>query len=172
MVIQSLNFRSKTREARSRTRTRSPRIEICERRTLLASNGFLQGIVSLNGSSQGQAGATVQLYNLNSPTIPIQTTTTDASGAYLFQNLPSGSYRITETPPSGYVNDASQPNSPLTPIISQTTNSIEVQLSDPSQLQVSYPSNNKENLTITSNPPLSTPTGLVGQPTEHNCQRA
>ena len=88
---------------------------------------------------------------------------TDASGAYLFQNLPSGSYRITETPPSGYVNDASQPNSPLTPIISQTSNSIEVQLSDPSQLQVSYPSHNKETLTITSNPPLSTPTGLVGQ---------
>jgi SdrD B-like domain len=163
MVIQSLNFRSKSREARSRWQTRSPRIEICERRMLLASNGFLQGIVSLSGSSQGLAGASIQLQKLDSPSIPNQTTTTNASGAYLFQNLPSGKYLITETPPSGYVNDASQPNSPLTPIISQTSSSIEVQLSDPSQLQVSYPSNNKEPLTITSNPPLSTPTGLVGQ---------
>ncbi|MGD0044829.1 MAG: carboxypeptidase-like regulatory domain-containing protein, partial [Isosphaeraceae bacterium] len=90
MVIQSLNFRSKSREARSRWQTRSPRIEICERRMLLASNGFLQGIVSLSGSSQGLAGASIQLQKLDSPSIPNQTTTTNASGAYLFQNLPSG----------------------------------------------------------------------------------
>ena len=161
MIIQSLNSRSRSREARSRTR--SPRLEICERRTLLASSGFLQGVVTFSGTSQGQAGATVTLYNLSAPTIPIQTTTTGASGIYLFQNLPSGSYRITETPPSGYANDTSQPNSPLTPILNQTSSSIDVQLSDSTQLLVSYPSHNKETLTVSSTPPISPSTGLVGQ---------
>ena len=58
-----------------------------------------------------------------------------------------------------------QSESPLTPFISggQTASSIEVQLSDPSQLQVSYPSHNKETLTIVSNPQITPAEGLVGQ---------
>jgi len=165
MIIQNLNFRCKSSEARKRSRMRtcSPRIEICERRVLLASSGFLQGVVSLNGTSQGLPGAIIQLYELNSPSIPIQTTTTDANGVYLFQNLPSGSYRITETPPAGYISDTSQPNSPLTPILGQTTSSIDVQLSDPSKLQLSYLTHNKEILTLSNVPPLPDPLLLVGQ---------
>ncbi len=165
MVVQSFRFRSTGSKSRLLGRIRKPRIEICEQRTLLASTGFLQGVVTLNGTSQGQAGAIVQLYNLNSPTTPIQTITTGASGVYLFQNLPSGNYKITETPPAGYVNNGvpSQSESPLTPISGPTSSSIDVQLSDPSQLLVSYPSRNKEILTVSATPPINPATGLVGQ---------
>ncbi len=97
------------------------------------------------------------------PSIPDQSTTTDAQGAYLFQNLPSGKYRITETPRSGFVNDSAptQDMSPLTPLTPVSNSTIDVQLSDPSQLQLSYPTNNKETLTLTNNG--LTRQGLVGQ---------
>jgi uncharacterized cupredoxin-like copper-binding protein len=128
---------------------------------LLAGTGFLQGIAYLSGTSQGLAGATILLHKLDLPSIPDQSVTTDATGTYLFQNLPSGKYRLTETPPPGFVNDQSLPDSPLTPILGQTSSSIDVQLSDPSQLLLSYPSHNKEVLTTTNNG--ATHQSLVGQ---------
>jgi uncharacterized repeat protein (TIGR01451 family) len=58
----------------------------------------------------GIAGAVVTLLDgANNPVTtdalgnPIAPITTPASGAYLFTNLPAGTYRIQVTPPSGYV---------------------------------------------------------------------
>jgi protocatechuate 3,4-dioxygenase beta subunit len=91
------------------------------------------------------------LHKLDSPPIPDQTVTTDANGVYSFSSLPSGQYRITETPPTGFANDASHANSPLTKILAQTPQSFDVQLSDFSQLQTSYVSRNSELLTAVAN---------------------
>jgi hypothetical protein len=33
----------------------------------------------------------------------VTTTTTDANGAYVFENLPVGSYKVSVTTPSGYI---------------------------------------------------------------------
>jgi SdrD B-like domain len=135
--------------------------ESCEPRVLMAAGtGFLQGVVTISGTSQGLAGATIQLESLPGGTV-VQSTTTDAHGVYLFQGLASGQYRLVETPPTGYLNDQSQPNSPLTPILGQTSSSIDVQLSDPSQLLLSYPSHNKVELTV--NNIGHTHDSLVGQ---------
>ena len=162
MVTQRRKIRSHNRGEQSNKRAQSPTLEACEQRTLLASTGFLQGVVTLTGTSTGLANATVMLQSLASPpSISPQTTTTNSSGVYQFLNLPSGKYLITETPPTGFENDASQPNSPLTPILNQTPSSIEVQLSDPTQLQLSYVSRNTENLSITTNG--LTQAGRIGQ---------
>ncbi len=161
MMTADLNPRRGSREARLRRRSEAPRLELCEQRILLAATDFLQGVVTVTGSGQDLAGATVVLHKLDTPSIPDQTVTTGTSGAYLFQNLPAGSYQITETPPAGYVNYASQPNSPLTPILGQTASTINVQIGDASALQLSYPSHIKEQLTLTANG--TTQTGLVGQ---------
>ncbi|MGC8639402.1 MAG: SdrD B-like domain-containing protein [Isosphaeraceae bacterium] len=119
----------------------------------------------MSGTSQGLAGATVLLHKLDSPSIPDQSVTTGASGVYLFQNLPSGEYQLTETPPAGYVNDTLpvQTASPLTPISNPNTssNSVDVLLGDPSQLLISYPSHNKEELVVNNNG--LTHDSLVGQ---------
>ena len=161
MVIQRSNLQSRGRKTRLLRRAQLPNLEICEQRTLLAATGFLQGVVTLTGSSTGLAGASVLLQKLDSPSIPNQTVTTDSSGVYQFLNLPAGKYSITETPPSGYENDTSQPNSPLTPVLSQTASTIEVQVGDPTQTQLSYVSRNTEDVTVTTNG--STQTGHVGQ---------
>ena len=164
MVSQSRIAGSQRLAPRLKRRARTPGVEAFEPRLLLASSAFLQGIVTISGTSQPQAGATILLHSLDSPpSIADQSTTTNAQGAYLFQNLPSGKYQITETPPAGYVNESAptQPNSPLTPITPVSTSTIDVQLSDPSQLLLSYPTNNKETLTLTSNG--LTQAGRVGQ---------
>ena len=150
---------------RSPCRSRVANLESCEPRVLLSgSAGFLQGVVYLSGTSQGLAGATVQLESLPSGAI-VQTVTTGANGVYLFQNLPSGEYRLTETPPAGYVNDTLpvQADSPLTPLSNTdpASNSVDVQLGDPSQLLLSYASHNKEQLYVTNNG--QTHDSLVGQ---------
>jgi hypothetical protein len=153
--ISSLNRR------RVRARATAPGIELCEARLLLADNAFLQGIVTDSVTSLPLAGATVMLHKLDSPPIPDEMVTTAADGLYQFQNLPPGQYRITETPPAGYVNDGTQSDSPLTKILNQTSSSIDVQLSDPTQLQLSYPSHNKEVITTTTNGLVTT--SLTGQ---------
>ena len=47
-------------------------------------------------------GIAVQLFDINNLTTPIQTTTTDGSGKYLFDGLSKGSYRLKFIKPSGY----------------------------------------------------------------------
>ena len=151
---------TRSMKRRSAVRRQAPVLEICEDRLLLSLPGLLQGVVYISGTSQVLPDASVSLEDLNDPSLN-QTTTTNANGVYSFQNLSPGPYRITETPPTGYVNDSSQPNSPLTKILNQTPSSIDVQLSDLSQLQVSYPSRNEEVLTLNNNGEVAT--GEVGQ---------
>src|SRR5271166_435863 len=82
---------------RLKTRAQTPSVEAFEPRLLLASSAFLQGIVTVSGTSQPQAGATILLHSLDSPpTITYQSTTTNAQGEYLFTGLPSGKYQLTE----------------------------------------------------------------------------
>ena len=155
------------RALRLKPRTQRPKVEALEPRLLLTTpGGFLQGIVTVSTASglipQPAPGAMVELQSLDvPPTITPQSTTTDANGVYTFQGLPIGTYRITEMPPSDYTNFSSTPNSPLTPILNHTASTIDVQLGDPSQLLVHYPSNNKEDLFVTSNG--LTKEGLIGQ---------
>ena len=117
------------------SRSRVVNVESCEPRVLLANTGILQGVVLISGTSQGLAGATVQLESLPNQTI-LQTMTTGANGVYQFEGLAPGNYRIVETPPAGYVNGQTDTNnSPLTPILGSTSKSIDVQLGDFGQLQ-------------------------------------
>ncbi|MBK9462530.1 MAG: carboxypeptidase regulatory-like domain-containing protein [Sphingobacteriales bacterium] len=55
-----------------------------------------------DGNEPGVSGVTVQLYNAVTNTLT-GTTTTDASGAYLFTDLPAGSYYVVFTSPNGYL---------------------------------------------------------------------
>ena len=148
MVSQIRIARPKRRAPRLKPRAQTPRVEAFEPRLLLASSAFLQGIVTVSGTSQPLAGATVLLQSLDSPRrFPTRAQRLTPREFICSRISPAAQYRITETPPSGYVNDSAQPNSPLTPILNQTSSTIDVQLSDPSQLLLSYPSHNKENLT-------------------------
>ncbi|WP_165228360.1 SdrD B-like domain-containing protein [Aquisphaera insulae] len=148
------------RAVRPRRRRHAPRVDACEERLLMAT-GFLQGIVTLGTTGQGIAGAVVRLHRLDNPSVPDQTMITGASGDYIFRGLDAGSYRITETPPAGYVNGSTQVNSPLTPVIASTSSSIDVQLGDPSDLSITYEKHNKKTLTTTNNG--TTHQSLVGQ---------
>ena len=86
---------------------------------------FLQGNVynDLNGNNTYSpndtpiVGATVKLYKSDGVTL-LCTTTTSASGAYLFDKadvaggeLLPGTYIVVETPPAGYVNEGVQSSS-------------------------------------------------------------
>ena len=144
-------------------RVQRPRVEAFEPRLLLSNDAFLQGIVTISGTSQPLAGATVEIQSLSDPSFPEQKTTTGPDGVYTFPGLPSGNYQLTEIPPSSFANDTAptQAESPLTPLTPVSNSTVDVQLSDPSKLLVSYPTNNKEDLTITCNG--ETEEGLVGQ---------
>ncbi|HEY2154223.1 MAG TPA: SdrD B-like domain-containing protein, partial [Isosphaeraceae bacterium] len=123
-----------------------PLLESIERRQLLAG-GFLQGTVFLDTDASGKlepgntplGGALVQLVDPISHNV-LQSFTTQADGNYLFTGLAPGTYQLVETPPSGYANEGIQNNSPLTPVLSSTSSTINVQVVDPSQLTVSFSS--------------------------------
>jgi hypothetical protein len=105
-----------------------PFVEACERRELLASNNFLQGVV-LDTSNNPLSGATVTLFSLPGNTQVGSPVVTGANGVYSFTGLATGQYKIVETPPSGYSNSST---SDLTHLYSTTlgTNSITVTISD------------------------------------------
>ncbi|QEH38894.1 Serine-aspartate repeat-containing protein D precursor [Aquisphaera giovannonii] len=151
---------SKMPRARRTRRDRlAPRVDACEGRLLMAT-GFLQGAVTVGTTGQGLAGATILLHRLDAAAAD-RTTTTDASGNYLFTGLDAGSYRLTETPPTGYVNASTEANSPLTPVTATTASSIDVRVGGGDGLTVSYPSHNKKVLTITNDG--KTQPSLIGQ---------
>lgn len=72
--------------------------------------GFVYADTNGNGikdaGEPGIAGVTVSATN-TSTSVKVSTTT-DASGAYLFSNLPAATYRIDETQPSAYLDGADQ----------------------------------------------------------------
>ena len=62
-----------------------------------------------DGGESGIAGVNMSITKADGSAVtdvygnPVTTTTTDASGNYLFANLPVGSYKVTAMTPSGYV---------------------------------------------------------------------
>jgi hypothetical protein len=74
----------------------------------------LAGLVYVDTQKSGQyvsgdpllSGVTITLTGTSDHGSVSQNTTTNSSGAYSFTNLRPGSYTITETPPSGYLNGA------------------------------------------------------------------
>lgn len=134
--------------ARRRPNRFRPAVEQLEERQLLAT-GFLQGVafVSSNGSTQygpGDSplpGALIQVFTQNGSQLVAQTTTT-ANGSYLITGLNPGTYRLVETPPSGYANTGVQTNlSPIDPATAVSDSTIQVTVVDPSQLTATFNAN-------------------------------
>jgi hypothetical protein len=135
----------------SRRRKFCPTVEALEDRTLLTAGAFLEGTVFLDTNHNGvldagepyQQGATVSLYNQAGTTL-LATTTTDAKGAYLFSdsNVPgglnAGTYRLVETPPAGFFNQGAQALSQLDPATVLGSNTIQVTITDPSNLFLNF----------------------------------
>ncbi|MGE5430073.1 MAG: SdrD B-like domain-containing protein [Syntrophomonadaceae bacterium] len=102
----------------------------CETPTTASLGDFIWNDLNHNGiQDAGEPGiqnVTVQLYKCSDNTL-VATTTTNASGYYLFSNLPAGQYYVKVTAPSGYsittqnvgLNDAV--DSDIDPTTGQTT---------------------------------------------------
>jgi hypothetical protein len=140
-----------------------PVIEVLEDRWLLSAGAFLQGTAFIDANQDHTldpgdpylSGAIVSLYQGTtvSPATLLAAATTDANGAYLFDdaNVPTsfgnpglnpGTYTLVQTPPPGFVNDATQVLSQLNPATAVDASTIQVTLLDPSQIFISF--NSKE----------------------------
>jgi hypothetical protein len=136
-----------------------PACESLEDRTLLAAGAFLQGTAFIDANQDGKLdpgdphlpGVTISLYQGTtvSPATLLATTVTDANGNYLFSdaNVPMsfgspglnpGTYSLVETPPTGFVNDATQVLSQLNPATSVNASTIQVTLLDPANIFISF----------------------------------
>ncbi len=156
MINRIRPSRRVVRRNNSKLRLR-PAIETVEPRIVLSTVGFLQGTVYANpADTTPLANATVSLYPYQSTTTsPLQTVTTSTTGSYVFTGLTPGNYTIVETPPTGYANDGTSINSPLTTTLSTTSSSINVTVYDLSDVSVNYDSGNPYN--------TSTSTGAYGR---------
>ncbi|MEQ9409859.1 MAG: SdrD B-like domain-containing protein, partial [Fuerstiella sp.] len=127
--------------------------ESLEQRTLLTAELFLQGssFVDANGNNEfdggdvPKVGATIELYNSDGTSL-LATTTTDANGGYVFDqtNFPGlvpGTYQITEIPTAGFVNSGVEILSDLNPATGLSSDTVQVTLVDPTDLQVTVDSN-------------------------------
>ncbi|HWG45730.1 MAG TPA: SpaA isopeptide-forming pilin-related protein, partial [Gemmataceae bacterium] len=121
-----------------------PFLEVLEDRRLLSGSGFLQGMVLNDTDQTPLSGAIVQLQQQQtggsfvSIGTPATTGANGPAGSYLFTGLEAGTYQLIETPPLGYVNDATE-------IVQSPVESI-VPI-NPSTVQVTIPSS----LTLTIN---------------------
>jgi hypothetical protein len=67
----------------------------------------LAGQVYESGSGRPISGVTITATGVTAAGVTTNyTTTTDANGAYFFGNLPAGTYRVVESQPAGYSDDA------------------------------------------------------------------
>ncbi|MHC5537608.1 beta strand repeat-containing protein [Singulisphaera rosea] len=109
-------------------------LESLERRELLATGQFLQGI-AYDGGGSPLNGATVNLYLIN----PDNSLTPEGSrvtgsdpslpaGAYQFTGLAAGNYELVETAPTGYTNTGTQVHSQLNTASVVDTKTIKVTL--------------------------------------------
>ncbi len=123
-----------------------PVVEVVERRALMTAGfGFIAGTAFVDHAGTGLldpsdaylSGATIQLFQAGSTT-PIATTTTDANGAYLFNNLAPGTYTVTETPPTGFEPTAAQALSNIEPGTVTSANSIRVVVPNTNPLFLNY----------------------------------
>ena len=69
----------------------------------------MDGQCETNPNKPDSPGVTVQL--LNSQGVVLQTTITDASGDYWFEQLVPGTYTVHEVQPAGYFAEDSDPGS-------------------------------------------------------------
>jgi hypothetical protein len=121
-----------------------PSVELLEDRCLLAA-GFVQGLAFVDSNGNGLldpgeshlAGATVSLYSGDGSNL-LATTTTNAAGYFVFNQLAPGNYRIVETPPTGYANSGSQAISQIDTATVLDKNTIAVSVVDPIQLTVTF----------------------------------
>jgi RHS repeat-associated protein len=127
---------------------------------------FLQGTVyddangnnTLDSSDTPIADATVQLYKSDGVTL-LGTTTSDASGSYLFTSLNvaggsllPGSYRVVEVPPAGYNPTGVQSTSTFDTSTVLTSSSIQVALPTLTQASLNFVSTGAgESVTLTAN---------------------
>lgn len=117
-------------------------LESLETRALMA-NDFLAGTAFIDANSNGQldttesylAGATIELRS--SVGTLLQTATTDAKGAYQFNGLSPGNYKLVNLSAGGYAPTSTQSLSRLSPVTASTSNTIDVTLTDPASLQAS-----------------------------------
>jgi len=141
-------------------------IESLERRQMLTAGAFLQGTAFVDSKGthtleNGDAylpGATISLYQGTSTSgAPLATTVTNAVGQYIFSDanvqssygdpgLNPGVYTLVETPPSGYVNDATQVLSQLNPSISVNRTTVQVTLVNPTNVYLAFDANQFFNL--------------------------
>lgn len=126
-----------------------PTLELLENRELLSGDGFLQGTV-FDDASQDQhfdpgeaplAGATVTLLQQTAPdtfTALGAPVVTGSDGGFLFSGLDAGTYRLVQTPPSGYMAAGIDLSSPLyaPSAVGTGGNTIQVTIPADSQLQV------------------------------------
>jgi hypothetical protein len=121
-------------------------VETLEVRLLPTAGAFLQGTAFLDANQNKMldpaetylSGATIQLKNLGGTVLA--TTTTDANGAYRFDDsnvpggLSAGTYQLVETPPAGYANEDVQIQSLLSPASRVDAKTIQVTIIDPTQI--------------------------------------
>jgi hypothetical protein len=137
-----------------------PTLESLEARTVPTAGAFLQGTAYLDVNNNHVldagdtylAGAKITLYQGTDTSTPLATATTDANGAYLFQDSTSasltpsdpgvltsygkpglnpGQYTLVETPPAGYVNNGTQVLSQINPMTAVNASTIQVTVLDP-----------------------------------------
>jgi SdrD B-like domain len=123
-----------------------PFVEMIERRALMTGGfGFIAGTAFIDQAKSGLLdptdaylpGATIQLFQAGTAS-PIATTSTDANGAYLFNNLAPGTYTVTETPPTGFQPTAAQALSNVEPGTVTSANSIRVVVPNTDLLILNY----------------------------------
>ena len=124
----------------------NPRFDHVEPRLLLTTfQGVLQGTAfidsngnnKLDGSDTYLAGATISLFQQGNPSA-IASQTTDAHGAYEFDNLSPGTYLVKETNGNGYLASGTQAQSQLNPASGIAVDTIQATVVDPNSVFVNY----------------------------------
>ena len=179
------NRKDRTRRDHGRRKLQAARIvpfaEVLESRLVMSGTGFLQGTVFLNSSDNQVSyptnaypnpfspstpgivipGATIELFQGTTATGPYYAKTTSATdGSYSFSNLNPGTYTILEIPPAGYANQTTTYQSPLNPVTASTSNTITVQVVDPTSLTVSFDSGDYNNPSTTTGEYARYPGGI------------
>jgi len=106
------------------------------------ANDFLAGTAFIDTNQNGQLdmdesylpGATIELRSANGGTL-IETKVTDSQGAYVFEQLSPGDYKLVNRSAPDYAGSAAQAISGIGPVTSSTVNSINVTLRGPADLQ-------------------------------------
>ena len=122
-------------------------IESLENRQVMA-NDFLAGTAFIDANNNGQLDfsesylpdATIELRSADGNTL-IGTRVTDAKGAYLFNNVTPGNYKLVNRSAPDYAGSATQSWTDISSVTGSTANSISVTLRSPTDLTASVDMN-------------------------------